>query len=84
MDSAVQILNNWGQICSQNWAITFHHITENFSIILSNYGINNLICIGPLRELACTLQFTLANSGLINWVYTALFSLLADVSKQRK
>ena len=28
MDSAVQLLNNWGQICSQNWAITFHHIAE--------------------------------------------------------
>ena len=28
VDSAVQLLNNWGQICSQNWAISFHHIAE--------------------------------------------------------
>jgi len=49
--SAVQPLNNWGQICSQNWAIIFNHITEERLVSTCQTMPFNLICIACKRAL---------------------------------
>ena len=51
VDSTVQLLNNWRQICGQNWAIIFHHIAEERLASTCQTMPFNLICIACMRAL---------------------------------